>query len=304
MELPSTESCPGPSRERILAVGEEVIREGEFGDTAFYIVSGEVSIWKHTDTGTLELARLGAGQIFGEMSMVDEKPRSASVTALQPTCLKEVKRAEFLQCFQTDPAFAASLLRVLFERLRETGAKLTQLQNQSLNAAWPQAFDLGDMVATAPAVMTSREIASGAGVAARPEVTFAAGPLRVSIEGLSQPACGALPSNPYVIEKLPCRIGRTSQDALSYNDLTIHDFEPYQVSINHLLIFEEKDPAGAGSRIGIFDRGSARGSWLNHCQLGGLMGDDSATYLGLGTSELVLGDQDSQFRFRITVAAA
>ena len=302
MEQPSTGPCPGASRERTLAVGEEVIREGEFGDTAYYIVSGEVRIWKHTDTGILELARLGAGQIFGEMSMVDEKPRSASVTALQPTCLKEVKRAEFLQCFQTDPAFAASLLRVLFERLRETGAKLTQLQNQSLSAAWPQAFDLGDVAA--PAAAAAGLVGSMAAGAARPEVPFAPGGLRVSIEGLSPPACGALPSNPYVIDKLPCRIGRTSQDALSYNDLTIHDFEPYQVSINHLLIFEESNPSGSGSRIGIFDRGSARGSWLNGCPLGGLMGDDSATYLALGTSELVLGDQDSLFRFRISVSAA
>lgn len=304
MEQPSTRPSDESSRERSLAVGEEIIREGEYGDTAYFIVEGEVRIWKHTDTGTLELARLGAGEIFGEMSMVDEKPRSASVTAVLPTRVKAVKRAEFLQCFQSDPEFAASLLRVLFERLRETGAKLTQLQNQTQASAWPQAFEMAQVPAPPTAAASGAASGKRQQTGSAPAVAWSSGPLVVSIEGLTPPASGALPSNPFVIEKLPCRIGRTSQDALSYNDLTIHDFEPYQVSINHLLIFEEKNPAGVGSRIGIFDRGSARGSWLNQCQLGGLMGDDSATYLEIGTSELVLGDQDSLFRFRITVAAA
>lgn len=119
--------CAG-SREIQLAAGETLIREGELGDTAYCIVSGEVRVWKRGGAGEIELARLGPGATFGEMSIVDEKPRSASITTLCDTRLKDLKRAQFLDSFQHDPDFATSLLRVLFERLRETGAKLTELQ--------------------------------------------------------------------------------------------------------------------------------------------------------------------------------
>ena len=273
------------SREVLLPAGETLIHEGDLGDTAYCIVEGEVRVWKRSESGEVELARLGKGSIFGEMSIVDEKPRSASITAVAETRLKELKRAQFLDSFQHDPEFATSLLRVLFERLRETGAKLTQLQQPALaipaSAAPPSVGS--------PPSAASNDVESS---------------LSVTLEGLTQPAREALPTNPFPITTLPCRIGRLSEDQLAYNDLAIPDFEPYQVSVNHLLIFQERRTTEQVGRVGIFDRGSSRGSWLNGQQLGGLMGDDNATYVGLGDSELVLGDQDSVFRFRITVSAS
>jgi CRP-like cAMP-binding protein len=279
--------CAG-SREIQLAAGETLIREGELGDTAYCIVSGEVRVWKRAGSGEIELARLGPGAIFGEMSIVDEKPRSASITTVCETRLKELKRAQFLDSFQHDPDFATSLLRVLFERLRETGAKLTELQQG------------GEPAPQAPATPAPVATAAPASPAKRALVDSPAS-LVVRLEGLTQPAREALPSNPFVIDRLPCRIGRASNDQLAYNDLTIPDFEPYQISVNHLLIFQERQAGSNQGRIGIFDRGSSRGSWLNDCQLGGLMGDDTATFLEGGTAELVLGDQDSVFRYRISI---
>ena len=70
-----------------LAEGEVLINEGDAGDAAYCVVTGEVLVWKVGEFGPIELARLGPGAIFGEMSMVDEKPRSASVRALCSTCL-------------------------------------------------------------------------------------------------------------------------------------------------------------------------------------------------------------------------
>jgi hypothetical protein len=123
----------------------------------------------------------------------------------------------------------------------------------------------------------------------------------VTLEGLTQPAQAALPSNPYVIPQLPCRIGRAGAPDAGLNDLLLQDFEPYQVSADHLLIFQDRRGGAAEGRIGIFDRGSERGSWLDDRRLGGLMGDDSATLLDRGSAVLVLGEQDSVFRFRLTV---
>lgn len=117
------------------------------------------------------------------------------------------------------------------------------------------------------------------------------------LEGLTQPGREALPCNPFVIERLPCRIMRTSTDQLAYNDLMLPDFEPYQISVNHRLIFQEKRGGSNQGRIGIFDRGSSRGSWRNDCPLAGLMDDDTATFIEGGSGDLVLGGQDSLFRY-------
>ena len=269
-----------------LTEGDTLIREGELGDTAFCIVTGEVRVWKSGEAGSVELARLGPGSIFGEMSMVDEKPRSASVTATCPTCVKLIRRSDFFQSFQNDPEFAASLLKVLFERLRETGARLTQLQQASPFAA-----------SNAPSIgRSSARAASQIRTVATPSQYL------IRLEGLTGPAREALPSNPMLVESLPLRIGRQSDDPMANNDLSIRDFEPFQISVNHLLIFEDIDPVSQNTRVGIFDRGSSLGSWLDGRPLGGLMAEDNATYLDVGESQLVLGSEDSVFRYRIVVS--
>ena len=275
------------SRETEYPAGETLIHEGDLGDTAYSIVSGQVRVWKHVSDGEIELARLGPGAIFGEMSLVDEKPRSASVTTVVATRVKELKRAQFLECFQQDPEFATSLLRVLLERLRETGAKLTQLQQGS--------------VAFTPQQQPSMLAVEQASHLPRSHYAQAQTACLIRLEGLTEPARESLPSNPCVIDRLPCRIGRSTKDQLAYNDLSIQDFEPFQISVNHLLIFQETDSNSGSVRIGIFDRGSSRGSWLDGSPLGGLMGDDTATFIEGGSAELVLGDQDSLFRYRIAV---
>lgn len=274
--------------ELTLKAGDTIIREGDLGDTAYCILDGEVKVWKRNNTGAIELARLGPGSIFGEMSLVDEKPRSASITALVDTRLKEVKRDQFLESFQHDPEFATSLLRVLFERLRETGAKLTQLQPHG-QPANPLATSDKERVAATPTLLS--EECAGLG-------------LTLLLEGLTEVARQALPTNPYRIEHLPFRIGRQSSDQLAFNDLELPDLAPYQISVNHLLVFLQHNPDNPHPEIGIFDRGSSLGSRLNGARLGGLMANETVTDLPTGDSELVLGDEDSFFRFRVSLTWA
>ena len=90
-----------------ISEGEVLINEGDAGDAAYCVVTGEVLVWKVSEFGPIELARLGPGAIFGEMSMVDEKPRSASVRALCSTRVKCIRRSQFLDSFENDPDFAA-----------------------------------------------------------------------------------------------------------------------------------------------------------------------------------------------------
>ena len=108
--------------------GEVIVQENDFGDTAYVIEQGQVEVSKELDGHKVHLAYLGAGEIFGEMSMIDEKPRSATVTAVTETVVSEIRRDDFFNSFQTDPKVALALLKVLFERLREAHAMILQLQ--------------------------------------------------------------------------------------------------------------------------------------------------------------------------------
>src|SRR5215813_15087858 len=110
------------------AAGEVIVHENDVGETAYLIEQGQVEVSKELDGQTVHLAYLGAGEIFGEMSMIDEKPRSATVTAVTETVVSELRRDDFFNSFQTDPKVALALLQVLFERLREAQAMILQLQ--------------------------------------------------------------------------------------------------------------------------------------------------------------------------------
>src|ERR671923_1374830 len=108
--------------------GEVIVQENDFGDTAYLIEQGQVEVSKELNGQNVHLAYLGAGETFGEMSMIDEKPRSATVTAVTETVVSEIRRDDFFNSFQTDPKVALTLLQVLFERLREAHALILQLQ--------------------------------------------------------------------------------------------------------------------------------------------------------------------------------
>ena len=71
------------------------------------------------------IARLGPGAIFEEMSMEEEKPRSA-LCSIRVKC---IRGSQFIDSFENDPDFVASLLKILLERLSETGtgARLAEL---------------------------------------------------------------------------------------------------------------------------------------------------------------------------------
>ena len=270
-----------------LAEGEVLINEGDSGDTAYCVVTGEVVVWKVGEFGPIELARLGPGAIFGEMSMVDEKPRSASVRALCSTRVKCIRRSQFLDSFENDPDFAASLLKILLERLRETGARLAEL----------------GQLGSVPVGSGGPSEASPLPSASLDRVPAQSLDRLIVLEGMTSPAREALPCNPFVIDHLPFRIGRQTNDPLANNDLSLNDFEPFQVSIHHLLIFMEISQDSSGERIGIFDRGSAQGSWINGAPLGGLMANENATYLEDCEVDLVIGSQDSLLRYRLTISS-
>jgi len=101
--------------------GEIVFHKGDPGDTLFMITQGQVKIILPSDSG--EEALLGVldeGEFFGELSLIDEQPRSATIVATEPTETLVLRREEFLKFVASSPETAIDMLRVLSQRLRET----------------------------------------------------------------------------------------------------------------------------------------------------------------------------------------
>ncbi len=249
---------------RLLDPGEVVFRPGDPSSHAFVIESGQIEILKDDLDQPLRIALLGDGEIFGEMGLVDERPRSLTARAVGRARIRAVDRESLLDLLFQRPEEGLRYLRVLFERLR---------------------------------AMNTR-----AATSLRASQDFVGGPVavRVTLFPLSPQARQVVPHSGLVLERFPFRIGRASRrerDPLEVNDLSLPDVAPYRVSRNHLCI--DLTPTAVVVR----DRGSYLGTIVNGIHLGGSHKEVEAT-LSQGANTLALGTDDSPFRFRLVVEAA
>ena len=105
-----------------------IILAEEEGDALFIIADGQVKVSIVSEDGReVILSLLGEGAVFGELSLLDGKPRSANVVATRNTKLYMVRRADFLQLIYTVPQIAVGLLAELAARLRKTDRKIEGL---------------------------------------------------------------------------------------------------------------------------------------------------------------------------------
>src|SRR5438552_1130779 len=120
----------GIARGRQFQKGQAIIREGETGDELFVLFRGKVQVAK----GEMAIATLKAGGHFGEMGLVDQAPRSATVTAVEETSAVSIDRDSLLKLMRRDSLLAVKLLwsfvQVLSERLRNTNEALTGLKSE------------------------------------------------------------------------------------------------------------------------------------------------------------------------------
>jgi CRP/FNR family cyclic AMP-dependent transcriptional regulator len=107
--------------------GEIVVREGDLSREMFVIQRGSVEVTKLTDAGEVALATLGRGNFFGEMSLLDSQPRSATVRAKGDTRLLVIEPGSLLIKIRRDPTFAFEMLQHLSARVRELDERLVRL---------------------------------------------------------------------------------------------------------------------------------------------------------------------------------
>ena len=108
------------TQERRFTAGQEIFREGEPGDGVYVVNDGLVEISGSLGQNERRVfSRIGSGEVFGEMAVIEHRPRSASATAARDTTVHFIPRGEILYLVERSPGLAMSLLQEISHRLRE-----------------------------------------------------------------------------------------------------------------------------------------------------------------------------------------
>ncbi|HZP97794.1 MAG TPA: cyclic nucleotide-binding domain-containing protein [Candidatus Limnocylindria bacterium] len=122
----SLDAIANAAVEQSYAPGQEIVHQGDTGVGAFIIRSGKVEIVQEKDGHETKLTTLGPGDVFGEMALLDEFPRSASVRAVEPTTVLGIQRWHFKGILESHPQLALALLPILTRRIRAAEGMLPQ----------------------------------------------------------------------------------------------------------------------------------------------------------------------------------
>ena len=117
MSADSLDRLADVAGEQEFAAGQFIVRQGQVGTGLYVITAGAARVVRGTD----ELATLGPGEFFGELAVVDQEPRFASVQAVEPTTVVAVASWDLLALLERDPALSLNLIRGLAARLRAAG---------------------------------------------------------------------------------------------------------------------------------------------------------------------------------------
>jgi signal transduction histidine kinase len=116
----------------LIPAGELVMREGDPSDSLYVVLEGQLEVITRQGSQDVLLAVYGPGQFFGEMALLEQAPRSASVRTLRESRLLVISQAEFSTLLSRSASAALSVLHTVTERLRSTESML--IQNEKMAA--------------------------------------------------------------------------------------------------------------------------------------------------------------------------
>lgn len=103
--------------------GAVIVRQGDTAMSFYVVLSGCVRIEQESASGPIEVHDVGPGGFFGELGLIDDVPRTASVVAIEPTECALLAKWDFENELREDPDIALALLPVLTERIRRLEAR-------------------------------------------------------------------------------------------------------------------------------------------------------------------------------------
>ena len=133
---------------RPFAAGVSIFEQGDSGDSMYIVESGDINIHlPGEDSQRISLKDIARGEYFGELSLFDDKPRSASALATKPSVLLELQRDTLKQYLQRRPDAAMAILRTMSERLRETNTLLSERAAKNVDEEFEKHLSWSDRLA-------------------------------------------------------------------------------------------------------------------------------------------------------------
>lgn len=114
--------------------GETLFRQGDPGDAAYVILEGRADILAEADTGQIKIAELADNAIVGEIAILCDVSRTATVRAAAPLEALRIRKDDFLKLLADYPDMMFEILRSLAQRLTRTTSELTEARAQIKNA--------------------------------------------------------------------------------------------------------------------------------------------------------------------------
>jgi CRP-like cAMP-binding protein len=112
--------------------GEVVYWEGEEGDSMYIIQKGRVRMSKITGEGDATVDILGPGDVFGEMGLFGQEPRSTTATTVEESQILSINKEKFFKSITRDPSIAFNILKVMSDRLRMKDREFARLRKRRL----------------------------------------------------------------------------------------------------------------------------------------------------------------------------
>lgn len=129
------EAIAAVSLTRRYRAGEVVFREGDGGDTCYVVRSGIArAVRQHSDGRSITLSHFAVGDIFGELAMFDEEPRSATVDVIEEVELLAIPGRDMQRLLREHPEIAVKLIAALAQRLRATNERLARQSFQTVQS--------------------------------------------------------------------------------------------------------------------------------------------------------------------------
>ena len=107
------------AHERSFNAGDVIVSEGEGGIALYAIVGGEVEVLQKSGGSQQQLRTMGAGEVFGEIALMLDRPRTATVRATKPTECLALTSLSFREALDKSPDMARQLLQNMAQRLAE-----------------------------------------------------------------------------------------------------------------------------------------------------------------------------------------
>ncbi|MFO1067907.1 MAG: cyclic nucleotide-binding domain-containing protein [Geminicoccaceae bacterium] len=249
---------------RTYAAGEILVRQGDASDCAIFIRKGEVEVYREGPQGPIPLGRVGELDYVGEMGVLEDRERIATVRAVGEVEAELIDREDFLDRVRDNGKLAHRLVLRLSARLRDVDMMLEALQGGGRAA-----------VAEAPAGLPA---------------------LQLEADSLAAKLYAG--NVPILITELPYTVGRRAgprEPNLKLDlDLEVADPEPYRLSRPHFAILMDR------GELCLRDLGSELGTLVDDVGLGRELASDRIV-LTPGTHRIIAGGRGSPYMFKLKV---